>query len=64
MDSKQLVQAFNFIQENEVNIHSMMIIRNGYVVVDVSFYPFSPGTVHNVASVTKSITSVLIGIAI
>jgi len=64
MDSRQLVNAFNFIQKNKLHIHSMLIIRNGYAVVEAYFYPYTHSTVHNIASVTKSITSVLVGIAL
>ena len=41
-----------------------MIIRNGYIVTDAYFEPFAQGSVHDVASVTKSFTVTLIGIAI
>jgi CubicO group peptidase (beta-lactamase class C family) len=34
------------------------------VILDASLYPYSPETLHDAASVTKSITSVLVGIAI
>ena len=65
MDSESLVELLSSYRENKINIHSMLIIRNGNIVLDAYFYPFTPGgTVHDVASVTKSITSVLIGIAI
>lgn len=64
LDSEELVKAFDFIRENKINIHSMLIIRNGYVVLDAIFYPYTRGTVHDLASVTKSVTSALIGIAI
>jgi CubicO group peptidase (beta-lactamase class C family) len=42
----------------------LLIVRNGYVVLDAHFYPFQDGQIHDVASMTKSITSTLIGIAI
>ena len=65
MDSESLVEILSFYRENKTNIHSLLIIRNGNVGLDACFYPFTPGgTVHDLASVTKSITSVLIGIAI
>ncbi|MCY4091046.1 MAG: serine hydrolase [Caldilineaceae bacterium] len=65
MDSESLVELLSFYRENKINIHSLLIIRNGNIGLDACFYPFTPGgTVHDVASVTKSITSVLIGIAI
>lgn len=64
MDSATLVQAFEHIQQHRLTIHSLLIVRNGYVVLDAYFYPFTAGERHDVASVTKSITSTLIGISI
>lgn len=64
LDSEKLAEALDYIQEKDINIHSLLIIRNGYVVTDVYFYPFANGSVHDVASVTKSFTGTLIGIAI
>jgi CubicO group peptidase (beta-lactamase class C family) len=39
------------------------VIRNGRVVTDATFYPYDGATVHDVASVTKSVMTTLIGIA-
>jgi CubicO group peptidase (beta-lactamase class C family) len=64
LDSEKLAEALDYIREEDVNIHSLLIIRNGYVVTDAYFYPFAEGTVHDIASVTKSFTATLIGIAI
>ncbi len=64
IDSEKLAKAFDFVKENDVNIHSLILIRNGYLVLEAYFYPNSKGIIHDVASVTKSITSILIGIAI
>ncbi|KKG83437.1 serine hydrolase domain-containing protein [Methanosarcina mazei] len=64
MESEKLAELLDYIQEKDINIHSLLIIRNGYVVADVYFYPFTNNSVHDVASVTKSFTGTLIGIAI
>jgi CubicO group peptidase (beta-lactamase class C family) len=66
MDSKLLTEGLDFLQEHreEYHIHSLTIIRHGYIVADVYFYPFAPGMMHDLASVTKSFTATLIGIAI
>ncbi|HWR25224.1 MAG TPA: serine hydrolase [Methanosarcina sp.] len=64
IDSEKLTEALDYIQEKDVDIHSLLIIRNGYVVTDAYFYPFANDSVHDVASVTKSFTATLIGIAI
>ena len=43
---------------------SLLIIRNGYVLLDAYFYnPYDGSFPHDMASVTKSIMTTLIGIA-
>jgi len=64
LDSEALAQAFDFIRDRRVRIHSLVLVRNGHLVLDAYFFPFEPGQMHDVASVTKSITSTLVGIAI
>jgi len=64
MDSEILVEMFEFIQRWSYDIHSVTVIRNGYLVADATIYPFHPGSKHIIHSCTKSITSALIGIAI
>jgi CubicO group peptidase (beta-lactamase class C family) len=64
MDSKVLAEAFDYIRQRKIPIHSLLIVRNGYLVLDAYFWPFQDSLVHDVASVTKSVTSTLVGIAI
>ena len=66
MDSELLVEAMDYLQEQKgFNIHSLLVIRNGYMVTDAYFYPFAQSrSLHDLASATKSFTSSLIGIAI
>ncbi len=65
MDSELLTEAFDYLEEQDgFSIHSLLIARNGYVVTDAYFYPFAQGSLHDLASVTKSFISSLIGIAI
>jgi len=66
IDSKLLAEGLDFLKENreKYHLHSLLIIRHGYIVADVYFYPFAPGMMHDLASVTKSFTATLIGIAI
>ena len=64
MNSLTLANAIKKFKRNNINIHSLLIIKNDHVVLDVCFYPFQNNYVHDLASVTKSITSLLIGIAI
>jgi CubicO group peptidase (beta-lactamase class C family) len=64
VDSGELSKLFDLVKKNQVNIHSLQVIRNGVLVLDAYFYPYSQGVPHDIASVTKSLTSTLIGIAI
>ena len=41
IDSEKLVELLDYIQEKDIKIHSLLIIRNGYVVTDAYFYPFT-----------------------
>lgn len=64
MDSEQLLNMINSIESQALNIHSILILRNGHVVLELYFPPFGPQDKHMLFSVTKSVTSALIGIAI
>jgi CubicO group peptidase (beta-lactamase class C family) len=62
-DSAKLAEALLTMREQSINIHSLLVIRNGAVVVDAYFYPYDGTTVHDQASVTKSVMTTLIAIA-
>ena len=64
MDSRVLAEAFDYIRQRQIPIHSLTIVRNGYIVLDAYFWPFQDSLLHDLASVTKSVTSTLVGIAI
>ncbi len=53
-----------FIKNANQNIHHLTIIRNSQTVLDADIYPFSSQYLHDIASVSKSITSLLVGIVI
>jgi CubicO group peptidase (beta-lactamase class C family) len=64
MDSSALVEMLGFVQERQIPVHSIQIVRDGQLVLDSYFFPYDGRTRHDVASVTKSITSLLVGLAI
>ncbi|PWT76078.1 MAG: hypothetical protein C5B59_07350 [Bacteroidetes bacterium] len=64
MNSLIFAKAIKQAKQEGTNIHSLLVIRNNHIVLDASFYPFKNTYVHDLASVTKSIVSLLIGIAI
>ena len=53
-----------FIKNTNQNIHHITIIRNNQTVLDADIYPYASKYLHDLASVTKSFTSLLIGVAI
>lgn len=65
IDSERLARMMDYLQlQDSFTIHSLLIIRNGYIVTDAYFYPFAQDHLHDIASATKSFMSTLIGIAI
>lgn len=63
MSSGDLADGLQFALANDLNVHSVTVVRNGVIVLDAYFYPFVPETRHDVASVTKSVVSMLVGLA-
>src|SRR6266545_7957569 len=64
MSSTSLAKAVDLAARESFPIHSLLIVRRGYVVLDATFYPFAPESRHDVASITKSVTSLLVGAAV
>lgn len=64
LDSVTLADAVRLIRSENINIHSIFLVRNGYSVLDVVFYPYDGMRLHDVASVTKSVTATLVGQAV
>jgi CubicO group peptidase (beta-lactamase class C family) len=64
LDSAKLAEGLRQIQQKNIPIHSLLIVRNDRVLLDAAFYPYDGQFPHSVASVTKSLTTLLIGIAI
>jgi len=66
MGSNTLAEGIDFLIENRetYRVHSVIVIRGDRVVLDARFYPFSREWKHDIASVTKSLTSTLVGVAI
>jgi CubicO group peptidase (beta-lactamase class C family) len=64
MDSQKLAEMLDYIVRRKLNLHSLLIVRNGYLITEVYFSPYRPDTLHGIYSCTKSFASALIGIAI
>ncbi|NIM49182.1 MAG: serine hydrolase [Gemmatimonadales bacterium] len=64
MDSERLAEAVQYLMDHEPSLHSLHVIRNGYLVADVYFHPFQATTKHDIASITKSVLATVLGIAV
>jgi CubicO group peptidase (beta-lactamase class C family) len=62
-DSTKLVEALLAIPQTNIGIHSLQIVRRGYLIVDTNVYPYDGSIYHDFGSVTKSVMTTLIGIA-
>lgn len=63
VDAAKLAAGLQAIRQHGLNLHSLLLVRNGKVLLDAYFYPYDGKTVHDQASVTKSIMTTLIAIA-
>jgi CubicO group peptidase (beta-lactamase class C family) len=64
IDSAALVRLLQFAVDESLDLHSLLIIRNGYAVLEAYFHPFQQATKDALACVTRSFISALMGIAI
>ena len=63
-DSALLAQLVEQIHLQGLPVDSLQLVRNGFLILDAYFYPYPDDRAHDVASVTKSVTSTLVGIAL
>lgn len=56
--------SYHFEEEIDHKLHSMLVVRSGHLVFERYYNGFGPDNPHDLRSATKSITSLLTGIAI
>jgi CubicO group peptidase (beta-lactamase class C family) len=64
MDAQKLARMLQAVQDQQLNLHSLLVIRNGYIVSETYFQPYTAERPHELYSVTKSVIGTLMGIAI
>lgn len=66
LDPEPLDELVRLMDEGErfPDLHSLLIVKNGYLVLEEYFAGWNATRLHTLQSVTKSFTSALIGIAI
>jgi len=61
---KELNEEIRVLLEMQVDVHSILIVRKGYIVAEQYYSEeYGPADQHRIHSCTKSITSALLGIA-
>ncbi|KKN10650.1 hypothetical protein LCGC14_1034490 [marine sediment metagenome] len=73
LDSNSISRMFEYIEDNSLDVHSVIIARNGYLLTEKYLYNsqlrdtktyFGGSTIHAQYSTTKSLMALLIGVAI
>lgn len=64
ISSAGLAALLEEIQREQRPIHSILVIRNGVLVLEAYAHPYGPEIRQNVYSTTKSITGILVGMAV
>jgi CubicO group peptidase (beta-lactamase class C family) len=64
LDSGLILAMLDKIQKEDLAIHSVLIVRHGYLVTEVYFPPYQREIKHPAYSITKSFTSAMIGKAL
>lgn len=63
LDSQVLAEVVETLSRSDSSAHSVLVVRHGVLVLEAYFYPYDGRTPHDVASVTKSVTTTLLGIS-
>jgi len=64
IDSSLIIELFNQLQIKENRIHSVLLVKNNQIIIEEYYGENSVIKQHDLRSTTKSITSILMGIAI
>lgn len=64
MDSSIFVDMFKQIEKDNIPMEGFLVIKDGYIVAEKYGGKYDKDTLHPIYSITKSITSGLVGIAI
>jgi len=65
VDSAKIAELIKKILEGKFpNTHSVLLVKNGKLILEEYFYGYNRDDLHRLASATKSITSILVGISL
>src|SRR5690606_26953897 len=64
IDTSRIYQLFTQLQNGENKLHSVVLLKNSQIIIEEYFNGHSVNKQHDLRSATKSIVSILLGIAI
>lgn len=64
IDSASILAMLREIRREALNVHSVLIIRHGWLVTEAYFPPYTRDIIHPLHSISKSVTSAAAGMAI
>lgn len=64
IDTTRIYQLFTQVQNGKNKLHSVVFIKNNQIIIEEYFNGYSANDQHDIRSATKSIVSILLGIAI
>jgi CubicO group peptidase (beta-lactamase class C family) len=64
IDSTRVYRLFDQLNDADHKLHSVLIVQQGEIILEEYFDTYQASSLHDLRSVTKSIRSILLGIAI
>jgi CubicO group peptidase (beta-lactamase class C family) len=64
VDGAALHRALGAVETTLPGIYSVLVVRNGYIVAERYYHGYGPRDAFEVAAVTQSVTSALVGVAL
>ena len=63
-DPVALADAARAVRAADLPVHAVVVVRDGAVVLDASYYPYDGTTPHAVGAITRTVLTTLLGIAV
>jgi CubicO group peptidase (beta-lactamase class C family) len=64
VDARSVLALLDRLDERSIECHSLMVVRHGRVVAEGWWAPYGPARPHLLYSLTKSFTSIAVGLAV
>jgi CubicO group peptidase (beta-lactamase class C family) len=62
--SSALVSVLEHVRDEDLHLHELLVVRHGTIVLDARVFPHDGARPHDIASCTKTLTALAVGMAI